>query len=142
MTSSYYGDIETNLGIGSVFDLVKDHNDAVSKTLEYHLFSKTKTHYQGLKNSLFSLKDYLLQQHITTMKLKPNNILYKKMASGRSRLYIIDNIGNSDFIPICNYNSYFAKIKILRKWKRFEARILNTYKHNEVLRRMFTSSCR
>jgi hypothetical protein len=46
------------------------------------------------------------------------------------QLYIIDNIGNSDYLPICNVSRYLAKKKILRKWKRFEERLSSKYKHN------------
>ena len=74
--------------------------------------------------------------------LKPKNISCKKMDSGSFRLFVVDNIGNSDFIPICNYSKYFAKKKILRKWKHFEDSMLNTYKRNKALHRMLTSSHR
>jgi hypothetical protein len=140
MIPKFYGDIETNLGLGSVFDLVLDHDGEVSKTLEYYLSSnkKTEEHYDGLSNSLFLLKDYLLQQQIITMTLKPKNISCKKMKSGSFRLFVIDNIGNSDFIQICSYSKYFAKKKMLRKWKRFENGMFNNYKHNKALHRMLT----
>ncbi len=144
MIPMFHGDIETSLGIGSVFDLILDYNGAVSKTLEYYLSSneKTEAHNDGLSSSLYLLKDYLLQQQIITMALKPKNISCKKMDSGSFRLFVVDNIGNSDFIPICNYSKYFAKKKILRKWKHFEDSMLNTYKRNKALHRMLTSSHR
>jgi len=37
-----------------------------------------------------------------------------------SSALIIDNIGNSDFIPICNYIDWMATRKLHRKWQRFE----------------------
>jgi hypothetical protein len=144
MIPMFHGDIETNLGRGSVFDLVSDHDGSVSKTLEYYLSSNkiTEAHYNGLSNALYLLKDYLLQQHIITMTLKPYNVSCKKMKSGSFRLFIVDNLGTSDFIPICNYSKYLAKKKILRKWKSFEDSILNIYEHNKALHRMLTSSYR
>ena len=142
MIPRFYGNVETNLGPGFVFDLIFDHDGKVSKTLEYYLSSNEETDalYDGLSSSLCLLKDYLLQQHIITMTLKPKNISCKRMKSGDVRLFIIDNIGNSDFIPICNYSKYFAGKKILRKWEAFESRMLNTYKHNKALHRMLSSS--
>jgi hypothetical protein len=140
MIPLYHGDIETNLGMGSVFDLVLDHDGAVSKTLEYYLSSnkEIEKHYDGLSNSLYLLKGYLLQYHIITRTLWPHNIVCKKMDSGSFRLFVVDNIGDTDFIPICKYNKYFAKKKILRKWKRFEEHILKTYRHHKTLHRMLT----
>ena len=140
----YYNDIETNLGVGSVFDLIADDNDEVSKTLEYYLSTdeKTEKHYDALSKGLNLLKSHLLHQQIITMTLKPKNISCKKLKSGGFRLFIVDNIGCSDFIPICNYSNFFAAKKILRRWKSFEDCLLNTYKHNNSLQRMFTYSHR
>lgn len=142
MIPRYHGDIETNLGLGSVFDLVVDHNGTVSKSLGYYLSSSEKTHehYEYLSRALDFLKDYLLEEKILTMTLKPKNILCKTMKSGELRLFVVDNIGNSDFVPICNYSSYLAKKKILRKWKRFEHRMLNLYEHNNALHMMLTAA--
>lgn len=142
MIPRFHGNVETNLGPGSVFDLISDHNGDVSKTLEYYLSSneETEAHYDGLSDSLDLLRHYLFQHRIITMTLKPKNISCKRMASDRYRLFIIDNIGNSDFIPICNYSRYFAGKKIRRKWASFESRMLNTYKHNKALHRMLSSA--
>ncbi len=141
MIPRYYGDIQTNLGPGSVFDLIVDHDFVVSKSLEYYLSSeeKTKTYYDSLSNSLYLLKDYLFQNLIITQNLALSNILCRKTEFGISRLFIVDNIGNTDFIPICTYNNYFAVRKISRKWQRFEDSMLNSYKHNNALHRMLTS---
>ena len=138
----YYGEIETNMGSGSVFDLVVDHDGAISKNLKHYLSSNelTEANYSQLSNALDLLKNYLLQQRIITMTLNPNNVLCKKLASGSLRLYVIDNIGNSDYIPVCNVSSYFAKKKILRKWKRFEDKLLNKYKRNNALHKMLTNT--
>jgi hypothetical protein len=142
MIPRYYGDIETNMGPGSVFDLVLDHDGAPSKPLKHYLSSSkwAEANYSRLSNALDVLKDDLLQQQIITMTLKPKNILCKKIASGDLQLYIIDNIGNSDYLPICNVSRYLAKKKILRKWKRFEERLSSKYKHNKVLQQMLTNT--
>jgi hypothetical protein len=138
----YYGDIETNMGPGSVFYLVLDQDGAPSKPLKHYLSSSkwTEANYSRLSNALDVLKDDLLQQQIITMTLKPKNILCKEMASGSLRLCIIDNIGNSVLFPICNVSRYFAKKKILRKWGRFEDRLLIKYKHNNALHQILTNT--
>ena len=135
MLPAFHGEIETNMGAGSVFDLVLDHDGAVSKSLEYYLSlnNEKEAYYGRLSNSLYLLKDYLLQNQIVTMTLKPKNILCKKMVSGKFQLYVVDNIGNSVFIPVCNVSRYFTKKKVSRKWKRFEDELLSKYKHNNAL---------
>lgn len=140
MIPRYYGDVATSLGPGSVFDLIQDQDMTVSKSLDYYLSSEERTgqYHQSLAQALKALKDYLLQNRIITMDIKPYNILCQKTESGVSRLFLVDNIYNSEFIPISNYSRYFARNKILRKWKRFEEKLLITYKDNKVLRRMMT----
>ena len=141
MIPVFHGDIETNVGLGAVFDLIQDHDGSVSKTLGHYLSSndETKANASRLSDALALLKDYLLQQQVITMTLKPKNILCQRMKSGDFRLFVVDNIGNSDFIPICNYSSYLARKKILRKWKSFENRMLSRYEHNAALQQMLTS---
>lgn len=142
MIPKYYGDIQTNLGIGSVFDLILDQDGSVSKTLENYITSNevTEAHYHGLSKSLHSLKDYLLKQRIITMTPAPKNIVCQKDKSGISRLYVVDNISNSDLIPICNYINRLAEKKIYRRWKRFEDKLLDRHSYNQALHRMLTTS--
>ncbi len=122
MLARFYGTVDTNLGEGAVFDLIRDYNGTISKTLG-HYFSATGDtghNHQYLNRALALLKQYLLKWKIVTMSLKPQNIVYKKTHESEGILVIIDNIGNSDFIPICNYVDWMATRKIHRKWQRFE----------------------
>ena len=68
----------------------------------------------------FHLKQYLLKWKIVTMSLRPQNIVYNKTHESEDFLVVIDNIGNSDFIHVCNYVDWMATRKIHRKWQRFE----------------------
>jgi len=142
MIPKYYGEIMTNLGMGSVFDLVSDHDGSVSKTLEYYTASNeiTEEHYDSLKDSCYLLKDYLLKNRIITKTIAARNIVCQKNESGIFKLSLIDNIGNLDLIPLSNYIRILAKLKINRRWERFERNILKANPDNEVLRRMLTSS--
>jgi hypothetical protein len=70
------------------------------------------------------------------MSIRPQNIVYQRVNSNEAILVIIDNIGNSDFIPICNYVNHMAIRKIKRKWQRFEIEMRREYAHNRPLLRM------
>jgi serine/threonine protein kinase len=144
MLPRYYGVIESNLGHGAVFDLIRDYDGEISKTLEYYLSSSEILELQCpcFLQAFYSLKKYLYKYKIIPMDLKPENILYKKTSDKDGDLVIIDNIGNSDFIPVCNYVGYLATKKILRKWHRFEHNLLHIYAYNKALQRMLTSSHR
>jgi hypothetical protein len=143
MIPRYHGDIITNRGVGSVFDLISDQAGGVSKTLSYYISSNevTEENYSSLENSLCLLKGYLLEQRIIT-SMGHRNIVCQRDKSEISRLFVVDNIGNPDYIPICNYNNFLAKKKIYRRWKNFEDSMFNDYPHNKALQRMLTSSHR
>jgi hypothetical protein len=129
MWARFYGKVETNRGEGAVFELIRDYNKEVSKTLEQYFSANNETdlNYQDLSRTLPLLKQYLLKWKIVTIALKPQNIVYKKINESEGILVVIDNIGNSDFILICNYVNWMAAQKIRRKWQRFEDSIKKDY---------------
>ena len=118
----FHGLVQTNLGEGAIFDLVRDYDGQVSQTLAHYLDSGQLTTDQQaeLSNVLEPLKAYLLRHRIITMTLKAKNMLYQKTAEKKAKLVLVDNVGNSDFIPLANYSAILARRKILRKWRRFE----------------------
>jgi PhoP regulatory network protein YrbL len=138
MLARFYGNIETNRGEGAVFELIRDHTGEVSNTLEQYFSANNETdlNYQDLSRALPLLKQYLLKWKIVTMSLKPQNIVYQKIHPTQGKLVVIDNIGNSDFIPICNYLDSFATRKIRRKWQRFEDSLSKDYTRIKALQQM------
>ena len=144
MLAKFYGNVETNRGEGAVFELIRDYHGDVSKTLEHYLSAPDETdfNYKNLSKLLALLKHYLMKWKIVTMAIKPQNIVYKKINKTEGTLIIIDNIGNSDFIPICNYVDNLAIRKIRRKWQRFEFSLTKNYGQNKALQRMLKDSNR
>ncbi len=121
----YYGEFATNRGEGSVFDLIEDDDGAVSRTLDSYL-AAVEDGEQALDElipPLLELKDFMLRFNIITTDLHSRNIACLRQGGEFKRYYLIDDIGNPEFIPICNYSSYFAHRKVKRKWKRFEKKI-------------------
>lgn len=136
--SKYHGDIQTDLGVGFVFDLILDADDTISKTLGYYLSqpSRTEEHYNELLNSFANLKTGLVKDRIVTKSLAHRNIVCQKMPSGITRMVLIDNIGNAEFIPISSYINFFGKRKVQRKWQRFEDKLLDEFDENTSLKRL------
>ncbi|MFT5718893.1 MAG: hypothetical protein ACJAWS_001228 [Oleiphilaceae bacterium] len=125
MVPKYHGDIETNMGLGSVYDLILDDDGSASQTLEHYLAAKNN--FNAVLKPFLSLKEYLLQQRIIIMTLHPRNVLCQIKDGAITKLIICDDIGNSDFIPICNYSHYLARLKITRKWTKFEKLLSTKY---------------
>jgi len=137
----FHGLIETNMGAGAVFDLVRDFDGEVSKTLAYYLSSEQleRSENAGILQAIQVFKRELHRQAIITMTLSPKNIMYKKTAANEGALIVIDNIGNSDYIPICTYINYLAQKKITRKLLRFEQTVLKMCAHNKALQQCLLS---
>lgn len=131
----FYGNVDTNLGPAAVFELIRDLNGEVSKTLEYYLDDAelTESHLNELISEFNQLKHYLLRYNIITMSLKPKNIVFQQLSEQRWRCVIIDNIGNSDWIPLMTYIPFFGRIKIQRKWSDFKRRLKRMYPFNDEL---------
>lgn len=137
MISKYHGDVSTNMGVGSVFDLVRDQDGEVSKTLSDYLDSKELSDQEcnKLASLLHLLKVYLVEQRVIA-RLAPRNIVCQRDNNEISQLSIIDNIGNSHLIPICNYDNFLARRKINKEWNRFLDRMLSSYPNHRVLQIM------
>ena len=135
MLAKSYGSVKTNFGLGGVFDLIRDYNGSISKSLSYYISSEQKitSHFASLLKALLELKRYLLKERIIVRDLKADNVVYKKNTYSTGQLMLIDGIGNADFIPIANYLHFLAKKKILRKWQKFSTRLLANYPDNKIL---------
>ncbi|OCG03135.1 YrbL family protein [Gilliamella sp. wkB112] len=134
----YYGPVTTNYGEGQVFELIRDYNGNTSTSLEKYLADQqlTEQYYAALVVSLKRLKASLLEDRIITMTIKSKNILFQHLTPEKNRLIIIDNIGNSTFIPIANYVKFFATAKIERTWLRFLKSLIRENQNNSFISRL------
>ncbi len=126
----YLGKVDTSLGQGAVFELIRDKNGEVSKSLEDILLEESSSagyDYEQIRAALTALRKYLLNERIITMPIKPKNILLQRTESDSFNCYVIDNIGNSEFIPISTYLPGCARRKILRRWNKFKALLEKNY---------------
>ena len=117
----FHGNSDTNLGAGAVFDLIRDADGSVSRTISQYLENAEtlELHLEDIIHALVDFKHYQLKNNIQTMSLKPWNFVYQVSHEGRGNVFLIDSLGNSDFIPICTYNGFFGRRKIHRKWAKF-----------------------
>jgi len=140
MLARFHGLVATNLGEGAVFDLVRDYTGTISLPLAHYLEnpllradSRTL-----LPDALPALSRYLLDNRVVTMTLKTKNILLQRTGEAQGRLVIVDNVGNSDFIPLSHYVAGLGRMKIRRKWRRFTEGLDEQYSEDEVLSAAFS----
>lgn len=118
LLTRYHGMVKTNIGAGYVFDLVTDSNNQPSKTLEYYL---NQPNIELLAGPLLKLRDYLIQNLVITKEIKARNIACINNNGVIESCVLVDDIGNTEFIPFSDYFNLSAKRKINRKWHRFES---------------------
>lgn len=117
--AKFYGECGTNFGIGLVFELIKDFDGTVSKTLNKKLRSN-QLNFQDpyLKAQLSILKEFLLKQCVVVRDLSENNILVQYLNKTEYRLVIVDGLGHNELIPVFKLSKALTKIKIERRWHK------------------------
>ena len=119
------GFVETTEGEGLVFSLARDYDGEISKPLEHYLSPVDSRHYRELlRTALEEFKSFLFSEGIVVRELKLDNVLFQRISEEQGRLVLIDGVGNNQFLPLANYSRTFARRMLRRKWKQFEADLL------------------
>lgn len=115
--SKYYGTVETNLGIGHIYDLIVDeHTHEVSRTLEHYLLTPT----EGINDDMLKigwnrLLQLMVKYKVIANDLRAKNICCKRLHDKGVELVLIDGVGHRDFIPLVNHIQFLARRKIERR---------------------------
>lgn len=125
LLTKYYGMIETNLGIGYVFELVRDFNGRCSKTLESFIMDEKDS--SEILEVLKVLKTKIFEESNITNPLSPNNCLIQRISEQKFRPRIIDDIGMHVLIPIPYYFNSIARRREEKIWKNFVNLLHNQY---------------
>lgn len=118
MIARLYGKVETSLGSGVEFDLIRDNDGAVSRPLAWYLEQHDPALNQAAVVATEQVVNNLLDQNVIFRDLIAENILLQKLGENRFNPVVVDGIGHNDFIPLCNYSAYLGRKKNLRKWHR------------------------
>jgi len=121
----YHGIVETNFGKGYVFDLIRDFDGNISKSIGFYL--KNEELYSNLIKAFQNLEKNMIKNILITRKLKERNLLYQKTDENHGKIIIVDDIGPTEFIPLEIFSSFFAKKKIMRKIKEFKKKVISIY---------------
>ena len=124
--------------LASVFDLIRNDNGKVSKTLDLEFHSANS---DELAYAMHELYEYLLRYKIIS-GFKMKNIVVQRSRQASPKCILIDNIGNSDFIPICNYVDWLAKRKIRRRWLNFLESTMANNTDNSTVKVALQKACK
>ena len=118
--ADFLGEVETNLGRGQIFDLVRDETtNNISKTLEYYLTKSNSIDDEKLEGALKLLKKQMINHKVFTRDLRARNICCRIKMDGAVELVLVDGIGHRDFFPFADWFYYFSKKKVDRTFSRW-----------------------
>ncbi len=114
----FHGVVETSLGDGAVFDLVRDDDGQIARSLASCLEANDAEFNFWAVGEIERVKQNFFDQWIVFHDLNPTNLLVKRLGFDRFRLVVIDGIGHNHFIPLASYSRRYARRKIRRAWNR------------------------
>ncbi len=109
----YVGFTETDRGRGYLFEVVRNDDGSISKTLSS---VRSELDQGDLSDKVEEMYRSLLSARAVVSDLHASNILVQKHEGDSYDLMLIDGFGNSDFIKICDYSQHFLKKKLIRKF--------------------------
>lgn len=119
--SKCFGEVDTNLGKGLVFEKIQDYNKQTSLTYREMLIQESLTE-NTEKILLDDLKNYIFENNILFIDCTTVNIVYKKLSESKSRLVIIDGLGAKKLnfkYYLYKYCYCYRKYKISKQWEVF-----------------------
>ena len=117
--AQWYGMVETNIGMASETELIKN-NDQIAETLESYLFSNGLTN--EIKIAINQFHQWLRDNLILTKNLIPHNLVIKN-EKDEMIIKIIDGLGSQAFVPLPNHSTFFAKRYVERRIELMWSRI-------------------
>lgn len=137
--ADYLGACQTSQGTGYIFELIADHDQKVSKTLEHYLNSESFDAHTTFAE-LHKLAVYLLKNAILISDIHAKNILLQISPNLPPKPVIVDGIGDTVAFTVLNVLKSEVRSKIIRRWNRFIDLTLQYYPHySESLRKSYLS---
>jgi len=127
MITKYFYTVQTDQGEGDVFELIRDHDGHVSKSIRHYLNLKDDNMNQEIIQLLEKLRQYLKSEYILFSDLSMHNILLKKMSKTESKLVLVDGIGDNNQIPFLEYVHTLGEKKSIKKWERFRLKWIKEF---------------
>ena len=103
----FYGLVNTNFGDGIVVEYIN------GIPLNFFLAKEGLT--LRVKNAFRELYSNFIQYNIEIRDFIPSNYFVKELNNDQIKIYIIDGIGNSNFLPYSEWFSFIGKKKTIRR---------------------------
>lgn len=125
--ADFRGTIQTNLGVGDLYEIVRDFDGKVSKNIGYYLNLGDQGMTSKIVSAIEDLRVYLSQNLILFSDVRSDNLLVKRYSDGTVKLIIIDGIGDNNQIQIVDYFRPLVLRRCIRKWNNFRSGIARRF---------------
>ena len=115
LVTEFFGTIETNLGLGYVFERVIDFNGQTSLDMKKFLPKATP---EVIKSIFLGFKADFLRENIAIVDTDIENFMVQRISPENYRVRIVDNIGTPVLIPLVYWFEFAAAWKAKRYWNR------------------------
>lgn len=118
--ANFHGQVETNLGGGLVFDIVRNYDGKLAQTFE-DMVRKSFFSSQQEMSLLEELQQYLTKHLIVFGDVVLSNILCQEYAKNAFKLIIVDGLGARRFnfkLWLQNRSNAYAKIRINMQYEK------------------------
>ncbi|MBR1397956.1 MAG: hypothetical protein IJ563_10545 [Selenomonadaceae bacterium] len=118
LVTKYYGYVDTNMGLGYVFERVLDLDGQTSKDLKDFLPTDEPSSEQLkiIHKLLLDFKEDFLREKIAIVDTDITNFMVQHIAPDTYQMRIVDNIGTPVAIPLVYYFDFAASWKCKRYW--------------------------
>ncbi len=116
-----YGFVDTTKGSGLITDVYRDFDGNISPNL-LNFLQQHGAQY-GVLEAIQQFQEAVYKHQILSRALLLHNIVVQRLDKDNCRLFLIDGIGNPEFIPISNVFVVTRKLKIKRKIKKMKTQV-------------------
>ncbi len=117
--ADFKGTVQTNLGTGDLYELVRDCDGRVSSNIGHYLRIGDDGITSRILEAIDDLRVYLARDLILFSDIRSDNLLARKECDGGFRLVIIDGVGDNNQIQFVEYFKPLGLRKCTRKWNAF-----------------------
>ncbi|WP_346881181.1 YrbL family protein [uncultured Algibacter sp.] len=130
--AKYHGEVETNLGTGFVYDLIRDETTQnISLTLRQYLQMEDSPFPDSVFiKGLNRLRHQMIKHKVFVGDLKARNVCVKVLKNNTVELIVVDGLGHRDFFPLADWFHYFAKKKVSRRFLKAKFHSLSALKES------------
>ena len=129
LVTKFFGTVDTDKGLGYVFERVLDYSGETSKDLRDFLPATTPDaeKLNQIQIILLDFKADFLRENIAIVDTDITNFMVQEFSPGKFRVRIVDNIGTPVLIPLVYWFDFAAAWKARRYWNRIVAWLAEHY---------------